>query len=85
MLRSRTLIRATFFFDHRPLERSQRPERVGRFPDQFLIGQAHPHWFKMLGLNRFQRPRAGYRSDDRKNPTVDARGQSVLLPENPRI
>ena len=43
-------------------------EQVGKFPAQLLIGQPHPDSFNMLGWNRFQRPRAGYRSDDRTNP-----------------
>jgi len=30
MLQPRTLIGATFFFNHRPLERSQRPEGMGK-------------------------------------------------------
>ena len=66
--RSRTLIGATFCFHHRPLERSQRLERMGKFPAQLLRGQPHPDWFNRLGWDRFQRPRAGYRSDDRTNP-----------------
>ena len=68
LFRSRTLIGATFCFHHRPLERSQRLERMGKFPAQLLRGQPHPDWFNRLGWNRFQRPRAGYRSDDRTNP-----------------
>jgi len=67
MLRSRTLIGATFFFNHRPLERSHLPEGVGKPAAQLLIDQPHPHWLNILGFNRFQRPRAGYRSDDIKN------------------
>ena len=39
-----------------------------KFPAQLLRGQPHPDWFNRLGWNRFQRPRAGYRSDDRTNP-----------------
>ena len=68
LFRSRTLIGATFCFHHRPLERSQHLERMGKFPAQLLRGQPHPDWFNRLGWNRFQRPRAGYRSDDRTNP-----------------
>jgi len=48
MLRPLTLIVAGFFFDHRPLERSQRPEGVGKSAAQLLIDQPHPHWFNML-------------------------------------
>jgi len=44
-----------FFLNHRPLERSHRPEREGKTPAQVLTGQPHPHWLNMLGLNRFQR------------------------------
>ena len=44
-----------FFFKHRPLERSHRPEREGKTPAQRLTGQSHPHWLNMLGFNRFQR------------------------------
>ena len=44
-----------FFFNHRPLERSHRPEPEGKTPAQLLTGQPHPHGLNMLGLNRFQR------------------------------
>jgi len=36
MLRPRTLVGATFVFNHRPLERSQRPEGVGKSAAQLL-------------------------------------------------
>ena len=41
--------------NHRPLEKTHCPERVGKSPAQLLIGQPHPHWLNMLGFNRFQR------------------------------
>ncbi len=44
-----------FFLDHRRLERSDRPERVGKTPAELLTGQAHPHWPEMLGYTRFRR------------------------------
>jgi hypothetical protein len=44
-----------FFLNHRRLERSDRPERVGKTPAQLLTGQAHPHWLEMLGYTRFSR------------------------------
>jgi hypothetical protein len=44
-----------FFLNHRRLERSDRPERVGKSPAELLTGQAHPHWLAMLGFSRFQR------------------------------
>ena len=31
-----------FFLNHRRLERSDRPERVGKTPAELLTGQAHP-------------------------------------------
>jgi hypothetical protein len=44
-----------FFLNHRRLERSDRPERIGKTPAQLLTGQAHPHWLEMLGYTRFSR------------------------------
>lgn len=44
-----------FFLNHRRLERSERPERVGKTPAELLTGQPHPHWLEMLGHTRFVR------------------------------
>jgi hypothetical protein len=44
-----------FFLNHRRLQRSDRPERVGKTPAELLTGQAHPHWLEMLGYTRFSR------------------------------
>ena len=44
-----------FFLNHRKLERSDRPERVGKTPAELLTGQSHPHWLEMLGYTRFVR------------------------------
>ena len=44
-----------FFLNHRRLERSDRPERVGKTPAEMLTGQSHPHWLEMLGYTRFVR------------------------------
>jgi hypothetical protein len=44
-----------FYLNHRRLERSDRPERVGKTPAELLTGQAHPHWLEMLGYTRFAR------------------------------
>ena len=44
-----------FFLNHRRLERSERPERVGKTPAELLTGQSHPHWLEMLGYTRFVR------------------------------
>jgi hypothetical protein len=44
-----------FFLNHRRLERSDRPERVGKTPAELLSGQSHPHWLEMLGYTRFAR------------------------------
>ena len=44
-----------FFLNHRRLERSDRPERVGKTPAELLTGQSHPHWLEMLGYTRFVR------------------------------
>ncbi len=44
-----------FFLNHRRLERSDRPERVGKTPAELLTGQPHPHWLEMLGYTRFRR------------------------------
>jgi hypothetical protein len=43
-----------FFLNHRRLDRSERPERVGRSPAELLTGQLLPHWLDMLGYSRFQ-------------------------------
>jgi hypothetical protein len=42
-----------FFLNHRRLERSDRPERVGKTPAELLTGRSHPHWLEMLGYTRF--------------------------------
>jgi hypothetical protein len=44
-----------FFLNHRRLERSDRPERVGKTPAELLTGKSHSHWLEMLGYNRFSR------------------------------
>jgi len=44
-----------FFLNHRRLERSDRPERVGKTPAELLTGQEHPHWLEMVGYTRFSR------------------------------
>ena len=44
-----------FFLNHRRLERSDRPERVGKTPAELLTGESHPHWLEMLGYTRFVR------------------------------
>jgi hypothetical protein len=44
-----------FFLNHRRLERSDRPERVGKTPAELPSGQSHPHWLEMLGYTRFVR------------------------------
>jgi len=44
-----------FFLNHRRLERSDRPERVGKTPAELLTGRSHPHWLEMLGYTRFVR------------------------------
>jgi hypothetical protein len=43
-----------FFLNHRRLDRSERPGRVGRSPAELLTGQPLPHWLDMLGYTRFQ-------------------------------
>jgi hypothetical protein len=42
-----------FYLNHRRLERSDRPNRVGKTPAEFLTGQTHPHWLEMLGYTRY--------------------------------
>ena len=44
-----------FFLNHRRLERSDCPERMGKTPAELLTGQLHPHWLEMLGYTRFRR------------------------------
>jgi hypothetical protein len=44
-----------FFLNHRRLDRSDRPERVGKTPAELLTGQSHRHWLEMLGYTRFSR------------------------------
>jgi hypothetical protein len=44
-----------FFLNHRRLERSDCPERVGRSPAELLTGVPHPHWLSLLGYRRFTR------------------------------
>jgi hypothetical protein len=38
-----------FLLNHRYLERSDRPERMGKNPAELLTGQSHAHWLEMLG------------------------------------
>ncbi len=45
-----------FYLNHRVLERSERPERVGKTPAELLTGVAHGHWLELLGFTRFARP-----------------------------
>jgi hypothetical protein len=49
------LVLLQFYLNHRRLERSDRPERVGKTPTELLTGQPHPHWLEMLGYTRFRR------------------------------
>jgi len=49
------LVLLQFFLNHRPLFRSERPERVGKTPAELLSGQPHPHWLDLLGYTRFSR------------------------------
>jgi hypothetical protein len=44
-----------FYLNHRRLERSDRPWRVGKRPTELLTGRPHPHWLEMLGYTRFRR------------------------------
>jgi hypothetical protein len=44
-----------FYLNHRRLERSDRPRRVGKTPNELLTGRPHPHWLEMLGYTRFRR------------------------------
>jgi hypothetical protein len=44
-----------FYLNHRRLERSDRPARVGKTPTELLTGRPHPHWLEMLGYTRFRR------------------------------
>lgn len=44
-----------FYLNHRRLERSDRPERVGKTPAELLSGQPHPHWLELLGYTLFRR------------------------------
>jgi hypothetical protein len=44
-----------FFLNHRRLERSDRPQRVGKTPAELLTGQSHPHGLEMLGFTLFRR------------------------------
>ena len=44
-----------FFLNHRTLQRSDHPERVGKTPAELMTGQPHPRWLEMLGYTRFVR------------------------------
>jgi hypothetical protein len=44
-----------FYLNHRRLQRSDRPQRVGKTPAELLTGQSHPHWLEMLGYTLFRR------------------------------
>jgi hypothetical protein len=44
-----------FYLNHRPFDRSERPERVGKSPAELLTGEAHPHWLALLGNAPFSR------------------------------
>jgi hypothetical protein len=49
------LVLLQFYLNHRRLQRSDRPERVGKTPAELLTGQPHQHWLEMLGYTRFAR------------------------------
>jgi hypothetical protein len=49
------LVLLQFFLNHRRLQRSERPERVGKSPAEVLTGQDHAHWLDLLGYTRFSR------------------------------
>jgi hypothetical protein len=49
------LERLRFFLNHRRLQRSEHPERVGKSPAELLSGPGHAHWLEMLGYQRFRR------------------------------
>jgi hypothetical protein len=42
-----------FFFNHRRLDRSECPQRVGQSPTELLTGQSHSHWLALLGYQPF--------------------------------
>jgi len=44
-----------FYLNHRRLQRSDRPQRMGKTPAELLTGQSHPHWLEMLGYTLFRR------------------------------
>lgn len=44
-----------FFLNHRPLMRSQSPDREGKSPAQILTGKEHPHWLCLLGFQPFKK------------------------------
>jgi len=49
------LVLLRFFLNHNPLQRSRRPERVGKSPAELLTGKVTSHWLELLGFERFQR------------------------------
>jgi hypothetical protein len=44
-----------FYLNHHRLDRSDRPQRVGKTPAELLTRQPHPHWLEMLGYTLFRR------------------------------
>jgi len=44
-----------FFLNHRRLQRSEHPQRVGKTPAEVLTGKSHPHWLELLGYTRYVR------------------------------
>jgi hypothetical protein len=44
-----------FYLNHRRLQRSDRPWRVGKTPAELLTGRPHPHWLEMLDYTLFAR------------------------------
>ena len=74
-----------FFLNHRRLERSDRPERMGKTPAELLTGQAHPHWLEMLGYTRFSRAWSRIVRGRLQTLLVKARSPPIVLPEKRRF
>ena len=44
-----------FFLNHRRLQRSEHPERVGKTPAELLTGQTQSHWLELISYTPFSR------------------------------
>jgi hypothetical protein len=71
-----------FFLNHRRLERSDHPERVGKTPAELLTGQSHRTGWRCSATRASPAPERAAPIASQRTLPVKARRWSVLLPKN---